>query len=1371
MNPDLPHHSPEELEASLTALLLGELAPEQAAGLRRAIEQDAALAALHQRLKLTIDLVREAAAHPTEQAEVQRAPLKLSDRRRQQLLAHFKTVTPREFARPRRHEWASRALVGVAAVVVGMAALALLLPNFAANKSKSRGMGRVSDLSMDVELLGHGVSERKAAAARLLSPAGGQPASARSSAEGKEGLERYAFSLKAPGVSAGSSKERLPALAGVASGEAGGKPGPPALAARTEIVLPAAGDTSYAAKEPLGKEATESSQQGLFAQREIAAADRKEAAGGEAAGLAFKTWALDSAGARALGEEEGGKAAESAARLGGLGAEPGRSDGGFVYKVFDPEAIVARPPVLQPPTGEGKEHARPGPGTPLALFAATPDAGQKRESVGVHELANADTQEVERVLRDSISRGGFRQDGRRRSLLGQSNPLTQRSTQQMAELPPGTTAGRRQYPAARIGDAYFATDPESRRVVTIPEEASARNEATARTAAEVAQAYGAQALDKKLGETVPQVDVGGGRAGAVRSDLLGVTVPRENVAGSGGFGGGMMGGTGGGMGGGISTVPRASKPAQPTVPQARLEASDSAVANSLDTGLTVAGKQGTTTPAGTMRSPTAGTQVARLTAEEASARGISVLGDVPLLGPLFLTNTASPSTAAGYYGGGAIGGTPAEVAEGGQTLDHGGSARPSAVPRHAIGNLLGLAGPPVKGLPAQEQAANGAATTPQAGQGAQLYSLDVVGNADVNKLKLEGLNLIPNPVRILPATPSLPAERYGKMKLQSKQQSGVSTEPAKAGRVDIALPSPQSEARPAQAESAGKDSSVLTAGVAVAVPSAAATVPAPEGVAPASSQGGKSAVEGEGKALAQQIGLAQAPKLVEENKAPKERAIDSGEKLVEAQKYASAATFARRYGLRAAEGAAAAPQAKTESDEAVKRVPAAPAAIPQPEVQARENAFSTFSLNVSDVSFKLAAASLAKGQMPEPATVRSEEFINAFDYRDPEAPPGVPVAFAWERARYPFAHNRDLLRFSLKTAAQGRQAGRALNLVLLLDNSGSMERADRVRIIHEALRVLAAQLQPPDVLSVVTFARTARLWVDGVPGNGAAQVAEAVSGLTPQGGTNLEEAMNLAYQTALRHYLANGINRVVLLTDGAANLGNVDPEALKQKVEAHRKQGVALDCFGIGWEGYNDDLLEVLSRNGDGRYGFVNTPEEAATEFVGQLAGALHVAAADVKVQVEFNPARVTAYRQVGYAKHQLTKEQFRDNSVDAAEIGAAESGNALYVIETDPRGDGPLGIVRVRYKVPGTGEYREQEWVVPYTGKAGALEEASAALRLAATASAFSEWLASSPFAGEVTPGRLLAYLSGVPEVYGADERPRRLEWMIRQAQSIAGR
>jgi secreted protein with Ig-like and vWFA domain len=451
--------------------------------------------------------------------------------------------------------------------------------------------------------------------------------------------------------------------------------------------------------------------------------------------------------------------------------------------------------------------------------------------------------------------------------------------------------------------------------------------------------------------------------------------------------------------------------------------------------------------------------------------------------------------------------------------------------------------------------------------------------------------------------------------------------------------------------------------------------------------------------------------------------------------------------------------------------PRASAPVPQPEIQTSDNAFSTFSLNVSDVSFKLAMASLQKGQMPDPASIRSEEFINAFDYHDPEPLQGQPLAFAYERARDPFAQERDLLRFSVKAAASGRQDGRALNLVLLLDTSGSMERADRVAIIRQALRVLAAQLQPQDTVSVVSFARTARLWADGLPGDQAGATLDKVSSITPEGGTNLEEAMRLAYETALRHFITGGMNRVVLLTDGAANLGNVDPAVLTHKVDAERRQGIALDCFGIGWDNYNDDLLEQLSSNGDGRYAFINSPDEAATEFAAKLAGALQVAAEDVKVQVEFNPNRVTAWRQIGYAKHQLTKQQFRDNSVAAGAIAAREAGNALYAIETKPDGEGPIATVRVRYRVPGTQDNRERSWLVEYTGAAPELAQSSPAMRLAASAGEISEWMADSPFAQDVTPDALLNYLSGVPQFYGTDERPKQLEWLIREAKSVSGK
>ena len=443
---------------------------------------------------------------------------------------------------------------------------------------------------------------------------------------------------------------------------------------------------------------------------------------------------------------------------------------------------------------------------------------------------------------------------------------------------------------------------------------------------------------------------------------------------------------------------------------------------------------------------------------------------------------------------------------------------------------------------------------------------------------------------------------------------------------------------------------------------------------------------------------------------------------------------------------------------------------PKPEVATRENAFSTFSLNVSDVAFKLAKASLDAGGLPDAETVRSEEFLNAFNYHDPAPVGNQRVSFAWNRARNPFAHDRELLRFSLQTAARGRAAGQPLNLVVLLDASGSMERADRERIVAEMLGVLVKQLQPADKISVVSFARTPRLLIDGMRGGDPSAVLARVTGQTPEGGTNIEAALDAAYEIARRHYLPRGNNRVILLTDGAANLGEVNPATLRERVEAERKQGVALDCFGVGWEGYNDDLLESLSRNGDGRYGFINDPAEARDGFANLLAGALQVAAADVKAQVEFNPGRVLAWRQIGYDKHQLTKEQFRDNTVDAAEIGAAESGTAFYSIQVKRDGVGPLGVARVRFRVPSTGEYVEEQWELDYSPEDRPLASATPAMRLAAVATGFAEWLTANPFAGSVTLGDLERLLNGVPEAFANDPRPRELAKMIAQARRIAG-
>ncbi len=443
---------------------------------------------------------------------------------------------------------------------------------------------------------------------------------------------------------------------------------------------------------------------------------------------------------------------------------------------------------------------------------------------------------------------------------------------------------------------------------------------------------------------------------------------------------------------------------------------------------------------------------------------------------------------------------------------------------------------------------------------------------------------------------------------------------------------------------------------------------------------------------------------------------------------------------------------------------------PRPETVTAQNNFSTFSLNVSDVSFKTTLASLQASKLPEPGDVRSEEFLNALEYRDPMPRPGEPLAFHWERARSPFTHDRDIIRFSVRTAALGRQPGRAINLVCLLDNSGSMEREDRVSIVQQALGVLARKLTPKDRVSLVTFSRTPKLRIDGMRGGNREAFLKASTGWIPQGGTHVEKALALAYETAKKHFIPGGNNRVVLLTDGAANMGNVDPYQLRKTVESHRKQGIALDCFGVGWEGYNDNLLEVLARNGDGRYGFLNQPAQAVAEFEQKLLGAFQVAASDVKVQVEWNADRVRVFRQVGYLRHQLKKEDFRNNKIDAAEISAAESGNALYVVQVDPGGQGPLGVVRVRYKVPFTREYTELEWSLAYEQSVTPLEHAGPAMRLGCVAATFAEWLAQNPYAQGVQLADLQGLISGIPSIYATDPRPGQLEWMIGKARILAG-
>lgn len=435
------------------------------------------------------------------------------------------------------------------------------------------------------------------------------------------------------------------------------------------------------------------------------------------------------------------------------------------------------------------------------------------------------------------------------------------------------------------------------------------------------------------------------------------------------------------------------------------------------------------------------------------------------------------------------------------------------------------------------------------------------------------------------------------------------------------------------------------------------------------------------------------------------------------------------------------------------------------EELASENAFSTFSLNVSDVAFKLAQSALASGEWPEPDKMRVEEFVNALDYGDPSPAPGEKVTCKTEQCTHPFMQQRNLLRIAMQTAAVGRGGGQPLRLTILLDHSGSMQREDREASVQRAMQLLTEQLQPSDQVSLIGFARTPRLLADRISGSDGDKLNAAVAAAPSEGGTNLEEALRLAAEVAQRQFDDGAVNRIVLMTDGAANLGNANPEELATRVVELRQKGIAFDACGVGAKGLNDEVLEALTRKGDGRYYFLDAPEQADSGFASQLAGALRPAAKNVKVQVIFNPERVGAYRLIGYEKHRLKKEDFRNDAVDAAEMAAEEAGIAMYQFEPKADGTGEVGEVLVRFQDVASGQMIEHKWIIPFEKNTPSISEASPSIQLAATAAMLGEYLRGGPEASNVELDTLNSLTPNLRNSFGASVRVHQLIEMIRNA------
>lgn len=399
-----------------------------------------------------------------------------------------------------------------------------------------------------------------------------------------------------------------------------------------------------------------------------------------------------------------------------------------------------------------------------------------------------------------------------------------------------------------------------------------------------------------------------------------------------------------------------------------------------------------------------------------------------------------------------------------------------------------------------------------------------------------------------------------------------------------------------------------------------------------------------------------------------------------------------------------------------------------PFVDTEDDPQSTFGLDVDTGSYTLTRGYLRRGHLPPADAVRVEEFVNFPDYGDP-APQRRDFAVVAEGAPSPFAATARtyLLRFALKGREVATADRKTAVLTFVVDVSGSMNRENRLELVKRALRLLVEQLDPGDAIGLVIYGSRGHVLLE--PSSDHARVLAAVDRLRPEGSTNAEEGLRLGYDVARRHYRRDAINRLILCSDGVANVGATGPESILDRVAGEAEGGIELTTVGFGMGNYNDVLMEQLADRGDGNYAYVDDLEAARRVFVENLTGTLQTIAGDAKVQVEFAPRQVQSYRLLGYENRDIADRDFRNDAVDAGEIGAGHQVTALYEVKLRdgaPR-RGTLATLRLRYRSQASGQVVEDAIELDRGDLAGDWRRASRGLQLAAVAAEFAELLKGS--------------------------------------------
>ena len=403
-----------------------------------------------------------------------------------------------------------------------------------------------------------------------------------------------------------------------------------------------------------------------------------------------------------------------------------------------------------------------------------------------------------------------------------------------------------------------------------------------------------------------------------------------------------------------------------------------------------------------------------------------------------------------------------------------------------------------------------------------------------------------------------------------------------------------------------------------------------------------------------------------------------------------------------------------------------------PFIDTEDDNLSTFAMDVDTGSYTVARRYVHDGNIPDPDSIRVEEFVNFFDqgYARPEQ---AAFAIYVDGSPSPFGGaNHWLMRVGLQGKSVFEEDRKDATLIFTIDVSGSMAREDRLELVKRSLRLLVGQLRDSDKVGIVVYGSTGSVLLEPTSGRDKDEILSAIERLRPGGSTYVEQGLKLAYGMAVREVERDRITRVIVLSDGVGNVGNTGSDSILKQVEQNVEEGVTLTTVGFGMGNYNDVLMEQLANDGDGAYYYVDTLAEARRIFVEDLTGTLQTIAKDAKVQVDFNPEVVRSYRLLGYENRRVADQDFRNDAVDAGEIGAGHSVTALYEVKLHDGAEGEVATVYLRYEDPDSGEVTELRREFDREDLADGFEDAPPRFQMAAVVAEYAEVLRESYWAQE---------------------------------------